>query len=165
MKKLIILLAVLLLLTGCQQEKKSFSQQFAETFACDENNRAVELKGEDFDFQVTHGTHVILLANKDNDVNKQVEELVQAVNNHNGMVIYFFDTAKQLPADQLTQLQKAIDAFMENPQPWNSEQPIVLFVKQGELLEVYNVKQSGYELYDSQLTAMENNSAPGCNDC
>ena len=155
-KTVIVLVMIIFLLGGCQ--KKSDAQKFSHEFEVTEQNTAHYLKNfDDLLYQLQHGTHVLLMAKGNTDVNKAVKELVEEVSKYPGMVIYYYDKVDL--KDNLKQKINEIIPFTD----YEIKNPIMFMVKEGETVDVLNSWDPS--VLAELLKDMAKDVKPGCDDC
>ena len=155
-KLVIILMMVIFLLGGCQ--KKTDAQRFSSEFEVTQNNTAHYVQNfDDLLYQLQHGTHAVLIAKGDEDVNILVNILVEEVNKYPGMVIYYYDQVDI--KDNLKQKIIELVAFTD----YDIKNPVLFMVKEGEVIDVLNSWDSAR--LSELLTSMAKDVKPGCDDC
>ena len=91
MKKIMILLAVLLLLAGCSGNTKKPDNDFSELYGVNGDSVVFLTGREDIMEKLTNGTHVVLFAHPDDDQKKIVRDLVELTKQYAGVRIYYYD--------------------------------------------------------------------------
>ncbi len=148
MKKVFLILTVVSCLIGCQE--KSDSEKFADDYNVSEDNSVVYLEEDDLNYQLTHGTHVLFIGDSNSEDSKEIASaLVEAVNNHSGIVIYYYSNASD---DLLVDVAALLEEVSET---------YVVFIKEGEIIAV----SADINNFEEYLSLMEDNIAPGCNEC
>ncbi len=162
MKKLLIaILAVLLLLAGCQEKKKSDSERFKEEYGV-EGPMVSYMKTDDVVYQLSHGTHAVLIS--DNKTGKdQAVALAASSKAYSGMMIFYLNSK-----DLSDNLKKDIIAEIGTYTGVGEiSSPAVFFVKDGAILNCYiGGGTDGLEkLYSESFEQMVSEHNPGCDDC
>lgn len=155
-KTVIVLVMIIFLLGGCQ--KKSDAQRFSSEFEVSQNNTAHYVQNfDDLLYQLKNGTHAVLIAEGNTDVNKAVKVLVEEIGKYPGMVIYYYD--KVDIKDNLKQRITELIPFSE----YDIKNPVLFMVKEGETIDVLNNWDSA--ILSELLESMAKDVKPGCDDC
>jgi len=155
-KTVIVLVMIIFLLGGCQ--KKSDAQRFSHEFEVSQNNPAHYVQNfDDLLYQLQHGTHAVLIAEGNGDVNKAVKVLVEEIGKYPGMVIYYYDQVDV--KDNLKQKITELVAFTD----YEIKNPVLFMVKEGETIDVLNSWDSA--ILSELLESMAKDVKPGCDDC
>ncbi len=155
-KTVIVLVMIIFLLGGCQ--KKSDAQRFSHEFEVSQNNTAHYVQSfDDLLYQLQHGTHAVLIAKGDKDVNPLVKVLVEEISKYPGMVIYYYDQVdiKDNLKQKITELIPFSDYDIKNP--------VLFMVKEGETVDVLNSWDPS--VLAELLKDMAKDVKPGCDDC
>ena len=152
----IVLVMIIFILGGCQ--KKTDAQRFSSEFEVSQSNTAHYLQSfDDLLYQLQHGTHAVLIAKGDKDVNPLVKVLVEEISKYPGMVIYYYDQVNI--QDNLKQKITELIAFTD----YDIKNPVLFCVKDGEVIDVLNSWDSAK--LSELLDTMAKDFDPGCIDC
>ncbi len=172
MKKVIILLAALLLITGCtpKSEEGKFIKEYG--LDCKETDIAIRYIADEKDLlkQVSNGTHMVLLAHPDEDQKQLVSLLAQTSGHFASVFIYYYDRAEV--SDSVVQQLFETAVPYASAQQLSNEKLIVFYVKEGETVS-YTVfsemagkdEQTLVDEINETLNDMLRDLAPGCNEC
>ena len=165
MKKLIVILAVLLVISGCRKPDVPEADEFARDYETEEGiGRALEDAGDIME-KLTNGTHVVLFAHPDDDDKPIVQKLAAAVKEYSGMAVYYYDMEKV--DDKLT------NEIHGRITPWNSmgyfdtDKPVIFFIGNCELVDYicsFDEEETYVKSINNALKVMADNKKPACID-
>ena len=165
MKRLIAVLAVLLLLTGCKGPDKPETDTFARDYETEQGiGRLLEDAGDIME-KLTNGTHVVLFAHPDADDKPIVQKLAAAVKEYSGMAVYYYDIEN---VDD-----KLANDIHGRITPWisigyfDTDKPVMFFIGNGELVDYiyfFDSEETYVKTIDDALKVMAENKKPACID-
>ena len=151
---LLVLLSVLLLVCGCSRQDDG--KKFAEEYGVSEDTKVKYMKAKDYEHQMTHGTHVVLICNeKDKDT---VTALANVISEYDGMYIYYINSEEFAKSNQTIDIDETKDVARA-----------LFFIKEGEIIDRFDLDHVPEariieKVFSGLLDNMVREIEPGCSD-
>ena len=151
---LLVLLGVLLSVCGCSRQ--SDGSKFAEEYGVSEDVKVKYMKAKDYEYQMTHGTHVVLICNeKDKDT---VIALTNVISEYDGMYIYYINSDEFAKSSIITEIEDTKEVTRA-----------LFFIKEGEIIDRFDLDHVPEariieKVFKGELDNMVREIEPGCSD-
>jgi uncharacterized protein YceK len=165
MKRILALVLIAgLVLAGCGTDsERTDGEKFYDAYGVADADCVVYVSSEDLVWQLTHGTHVVLIGEEQDADRGRVAALIAAVQEHSGMAVYYLPKAELAEADQ----QAALEAVSYLGKTAFGTLTVI-FVKDGEAIAVLDedTAEAGFsDACAAPLAALDELVDPGCGDC
>jgi hypothetical protein len=154
------------ILPGCQKKEAGDSEKFIKEFSLKSEDFSGDtlnvsyLKEEEIMEVLTNGTHVVLFAHAGKMVNEDVALLADLVSQYEGMRIYYFDIEKvdKSLANEIVSAATPMISYL----PFEDNDEIIYFVKDGEIYRYVYDNYGNVEDYKDALDVLADYKKPGC---
>ncbi len=132
MKKILILLAAVLLLAGCSNTPEP-RNDFSELYGVNGDSVVFLADRDDIMDKLQNGTHVVLFAHPDEAQKEPVKKLVELISQYPGVRIYYYDlndVGEKLGNDIQQLLTPHISSYY-----FDGSEPVIYMIRNGELVQ------------------------------
>ena len=161
MKKIMILLAVLLLLAGCSGNTKKPDNDFSELYGVNGDSVVFLADRDDIMDKLQNGTHVVLFAHPDDDQKKIVKDLVELTKQYAGVRIYYYDlndVSEKLGNDIHQLLTPHISSWY-----FDGSEPVIYMIRNGELVQgFWSYSEKSSDGWKEAMDIMTKDTKPAC---
>ena len=161
MKKILILLAAVLLLAGCSGNDKKTENDFSELYGVNGDSVVFLADRDDIMDQLQNGTHVVLFAHPDDDQKKIVKDLVELTKQYAGVRIYYYDlndVSEKLGNDIHQLLTPHISSWY-----FDGSEPVIYMIRNGELVQgFWSYSDNSSDGWKEAMDIMTKDTKPAC---
>lgn len=161
MKKILILLAAVLLLAGCSGNDKKTENAFSELYGVNGDSVVFLADRDDIMDKLQNGTHVVLFAHPDDDQKKIVKDLVELTKQYAGVRIYYYDlndVSEKLGNDIHQLLTPHISSWY-----FDGSEPVIYMIRNGELVQgFWSYSDNSSDGWKEAMDIMTKDTKPAC---
>ena len=160
MKKILILLAAVLLLAGCSNTPEP-RNDFSELYGVNGDSVVFLADRDDIIDKLQNGTHVVLFAHPDDDQKKIVKDLVELTKQYAGVRIYYYDlndVSEKLGNDIHQLLTPHISSWY-----FDGSEPVIYMIRNGELVQgFWSYSENSSDGWKEAMDIMTKDTKPAC---